>query len=145
MSRAVLILASDAVKLQAHAWIAKAPWNTRLEFKGPKRSLPQNDRMWAMLTDVASQLSWQGLRLSADDWKTMFMDRQKREARMVPNLDLNGMVNLGRSSSDLSREEMSDLIEIIAEWGASHGVEFHDEQSSTAGSGAAVVAAPVPA
>jgi hypothetical protein len=43
---------------------------------------------------------------------------------MVPNLDGNGFTNLGRSSSDLSREEMADLIEIINEWGARHDVVF---------------------
>ena len=28
---------------------------TRVEFKGPKRTLDQNSRMWAMLTDVSRQ------------------------------------------------------------------------------------------
>jgi hypothetical protein len=71
--------------------------------KAPKRSLPQNDRMWAMLTDLAAQVKWHGLRLTADDWKLIFLDALKREVRMVPNLDGNGFVSLGRSSSDLSK------------------------------------------
>jgi hypothetical protein len=33
----------------------------------------------------------------------------------------------GTSSSDLSKSEMSDLMEIIAEFGARHGVVFHDQ------------------
>lgn len=128
MSRASLILESQAVRQRAHLWVEKAPVNTRLEFKAPKRSVPQNDRMWAMLTDVARQVPWHGLRLSADDWKLIFLDALKREVRMVPNLDGNGFVSLGRSSSDLSKSEMSDLMELIAAFGAEHGVEFGGEQ-----------------
>ncbi len=46
---------------------------------------------------------------------------------MVPNLDGTGFVNLGRSSSDLSKSEMSDLIELIHAFGANHGVKFQDD------------------
>ncbi len=52
------------------------------------------------------------------------MDALKREVRMVPNLDGNGFVSLGRSSSDLSREEFSGLLDIVFEWGARNGVKF---------------------
>ncbi len=126
MSRALLVLNERADRAKASAWIAKAPRGTRVEFKGPKRSIPQNDRMWAMLTDVATQLPWHGIKLTADDWKLIFLDALKREVRMVPNIDGNGFVNLGRSSSDLSKAEMGDLMELIAAFGAQHGVVFGD-------------------
>jgi hypothetical protein len=111
---------------RAAKWAQEAPYGTRIEFKAVKRSLPQNDRMWAMLTDVATQLPWHGVKLRADDWKLIFLDALKRELRMVPNLDGTGFVNLGRSSSDLSKEEMTGLIDLISEFGARHGVVFHD-------------------
>lgn len=128
MSRATIIISSQAERARAAAWVSKAPWNTRLEFKEPKRSLPQNDRMWAMLTDLARQVPYHGIRLAADDWKLLFLDALKREVRMVPNLDGNGFVSLGRSSSDLSKAEMTDLIELIFAFGAQHGVVFADEE-----------------
>ena len=127
MSRAVLILANDTVRQRAVNWCQKAPVGTRVEYKAPKRTLPQNSRMWAMLTDVAHQVPWHGIRLSADDWKILFLDALKREVRMVPNLDGNGFVQLGRSSSDLSKEEMGMLMELIAAFGANHGVMFQDD------------------
>lgn len=130
MSRAFLILANDVVRQRAVAWCTKAPIGTRLEFKAPKRTLPQNARMWAMLTDVAQQVPWHGLKLSPDDWKLIFLDALKREVRMVPNLDGNGFVSLGRSSSDLTKEEMGDLMELIAAFGAQHGVQFLDDRSA---------------
>jgi len=45
---------------------------------------------------------------------------------MVPNIDGNGFVNLGRSSSDLSKAEMTDLIDLIHAFGANHGVTFQE-------------------
>lgn len=129
MSRATIILSSPSERLRAANWASKLPAGTRIEFKEPKRSIPQNDRMWAMLTDVATQLPWHGIKLSPDDWKLLFLDSLKRELRMVPNLDGNGFVNLGRSSSDLSKAEMTDLIEIIHAFGANHGVVFHEPEA----------------
>ncbi len=129
MTRATLVLVSPEIRKRAMLWASKLPDGTRVDFKEPKRSLPQNDRMWAMLTEIATQLPWHGIKLSADDYKLLFLDALKRELRVVPNIDGNGFVNLGRSSSDLSKAEMTDLIEIIAAFGANHGVVFHDPES----------------
>jgi len=87
--------------------------------------------MWAMLTDVARQLPWHGQRLTPDDWKLVFLDGLKGEIRLVPNIDGNGFVSL-RRSSDLSKGEMSELIDLIAAFGAEHGVEFGDHQERAA-------------
>jgi hypothetical protein len=127
MSRALIVIASQADRTKAANWAIKAPFGTRIEFKAAKRTIPQNDRMWAMLSDVATQLRWHGVRLKPDDWKFLFLDGLKRELRMVPNIDGTGFVNLGRSSSDLTKGEMSDLMELMAAFGAKHGVVFHDD------------------
>jgi hypothetical protein len=126
MGRALIVLRGDADRQRGTAWIAKAPAGTRVEFKAAKRTLPQNDRLWAMLSEVAAQLPWHGVKLKAADWKLIFLDALKSELRMVPNIDGTGFINLGRSSSDLSKQEMTDLIELIAAFGATHGVEFHE-------------------
>lgn len=126
MSRAVLVLVNDAIRAKALRWVAGVPEGSRIEFKAPKRTLPQNAKLWAMLTEISEQKPYHGVKLSADDYKLLFLDALKREVRMVPNLDGNGFTNLGRSSSDLSRSEMADLIELIYEWGARQGVNFAD-------------------
>ena len=133
MSRALITIRRADDRLRIANWAAQAPFGTRVEFKETKRSIPQNDRMWAMLTDVARQLPWHGIKLSPDDWKLIFLDALKREVRLVPNIDGNGFVSLGRSSSDLSKAEMSDLIEIIHAFGAKHGVRFADDEILVAG------------
>ena len=129
MSRALVILnrASDRERVQA--WAAKAPWGTRVTFQEAKRTTDQNARMWAMLTEVARQVEWDGLKLSADDWKLIFMAALKQELRMVRNLDGTGSVQLGRSSSDLSVAEMGDLMDLIAAFGAREGVTFAEPEA----------------
>jgi hypothetical protein len=83
-----------------------------------------------MLTEVALQLPWHGIKLTPDDWKLVFLDALKRDARMVrlvPNIDGDGFVNLSSRSSDLSKEEMGDLLTLIERFGAEHGVKFKDD------------------
>lgn len=129
MSRAMVVCRSTADRERAANWAIKAPFGTRIEFKQTKRSIPQNDRMWAMLTDVAREVEWHGMKLSPDDWKLIFLDALSREVRAVPNIDGTGFVNL-RRSSDLSKGEMSDLMELIAEFGARHGVTFGGDDAT---------------
>lgn len=128
MARATVVINTNAEREKIAKWAWGVPFGTRVEFKEVKRTLPQNDRMWAMLTDVSRQVLWHGIRMSADDWKLVFMDALKRELRMVPNLEGTGFVSLGRSSSDLSIEEMTGMIELIFQFGANHGVTFHEPE-----------------
>ena len=133
MTRALLILGRGDDRQKAIRWCGMMKDGVRIEFKEAKRTIPQNDRMWAMLTDVAHQLKWHGLTLTPEDWKLVFLDGLKREIRAVPNLDGTGFVNLGRSSSDLSVEEMRDLIELVHCFGAEHGIIFNDERQKSNG------------
>jgi len=131
MSRALVTIRNAADRSRIALWASKVPDGTRVEFKETKRSIPQNDLMWGMLTDVSRQLLWHGQKLTPDDWKLIFLDGLKGEVRTVPNLDGNGFVSL-RRSSDLSKDEMSQLIELIASFGVEHGVEFGDQQERAA-------------
>lgn len=126
MDRYIITLAKESDKQRAIKWIAQAKPATRLEFKPPKRSLPQNDKLWSMLTEIARTLDWHGQKLSTLDWKLLFMDALKQELRIAPNLAGTGFVNLGRSSSKLSTQEFSDLLELVTMFGANHGVVFRE-------------------
>lgn len=126
MSRATVILASKAERDKAARWCQKLPLNTRVEFKQSKRSVPQNARLWAMLTDVASQADHHGMKLPAEDWKLVFMEALGQELRAVPNLEGTGFVNLGRSSSSLTKDEMSDLMALIEAYAAQHDIALNE-------------------
>lgn len=122
MSRALLTLRTIADRDRACRWVRQAPIGSRVEFKSPRRTLPQSDKMWAMLTDVARQVEWYGQKLTADDWKDVFTASLRR-AHVVPGID-GGFVPLGMHTSDMSKEEMSALIELIYAFGAERGVVF---------------------
>jgi hypothetical protein len=128
MTRALLVLANDDIRDKAVRWIRGVPKDTRVTFQEPKRTIPQNDRMWAMLGEVAKMVPWHGVMLSDEDWKLLFLDALHREVRIAPNLDGTGFVTLGRSTSNLSKSEMMDLITLMTCFGESHGVVFHGEK-----------------
>ena len=132
MSRALLILANDTVRKRAAQWIAGAPTGTRVEFKEPKRTLDQNAKMWSMLTDIASQKEHFGRKYSPDEWKVIMLHALGKEVRFVPALDGQGFIPIGHRSSDLSKSEMSDLIEMMTAWGTQNNVRFHDREGEAA-------------
>jgi len=130
MTRALLTLNGTAAREQAARWVAKVPDGTRLEFRAPKRSPAQNDLMWARLSDVSKQVEWHGQKLEPADWKDMFTASLRR-ARIVPNIDGDGFVQLGLHTSDLSKEEMGNLLDLIDAFGAQRGVTFTDNPDSS--------------
>jgi hypothetical protein len=132
MSRALLVLANDAVRAKAVKWVTEAPKDTRITFQSPQRTTDQNSRLWASLSEVADQAEHLGRKYDAATWKAIFMSALGREMRFVPNLDGTGLIPIGHSSSDLSKSEMSDLLEVIYSWGSGHGVTFHDDTERAA-------------
>lgn len=82
--------------------------------------------MWAMLTDIASQKEHAGRKYTPDQWKVLFMHACGREVQFIPALDNSTFIPWGQSSSDLSKEEMTNLIEFMFAWGAENSVTFHD-------------------
>lgn len=132
MSRATVILNSQPDRQKACNWALKAPAGTRVEFKEVKRTLPQNDRMWAMLTDFAQQAEQAGRKFTPDQWKVIFLHALGQEVQFLPSLDGQSFVPWGQSSSDLSKAEMTDLIELIFAEGAKRGVVFHDSEGVAA-------------
>lgn len=130
MSRRTYNVTSEGQRATVIADIRKAPLGFRIEAKRNKRSTPQNDRMWAMLTDVARQKQWHGVWLEPEDWKLIFLAGLNQELRIVPNLDGTGFVQLGRSSSKLTVEEMTALMDLIEAFAAQHGITLNEGRKS---------------
>lgn len=125
MTRALLIIRGEEQRQRAIECCKKAPEGTRLAFKEIRRSTEQNDRMWAMLTDISKQAIHAGRKFSADQWKILFMHACGREVQFLPALDGSTFIPWGQRSSDLSKAEMSELMAFMEAWGAEHGVTFH--------------------
>ena len=124
MIRPPISLNSPTLRQFAASYILDAaPDGCVVSFKEPTRSLEQNSRLWAMLSEIAEQVEWYGKRLTAEDWKTVFT-ASLRQTRVVPTIDGDGFVPLGMSTSKMSVAEMSALMELIEAFGAQRGVVF---------------------
>jgi hypothetical protein len=89
------------------------------------RTLEQNARLWALLSDVSRQVDWYGKKLSPEDWKHVFSS-SLRKLDVVPNLDGTGFVALGLSTSKMTKGELSDLMTLIEAFGAERDVAWSD-------------------
>jgi hypothetical protein len=130
VSRALLVLTSKAIRERAIDWIRRTPAGTRVEFKAPQRSLEQNSKLWACLSDIAVQKTHAGRKYTTEQWKILFMHACGREVQFMPALDSSTFIPYGHSSSDLSKDEFSELLEFMLAWGAENGVIWSDPQSA---------------
>jgi hypothetical protein len=125
-----LVSQPQARVLLARAWseliVPALAEGKRLWFhvRSDTRSLAQNARMWAMLTDVSKQVEWYEHRLTPQEWKDVFTAALKGQKR-VPGLNGNFVV-LGTSTSQMTVAEMGDLMELMSAFGADNGVVFSD-------------------
>ncbi len=119
--RATIILNTKSDRERAIRWCGQIKDGTRVEFKAPRRSVDQNDKMWAMLAEISKQVEWYGRKLSPTDWKCVFTSGLKK-ALVVPDLEGTGFVMIGLHTSDMTKDEMSNLIELITAFAAERGV-----------------------
>jgi hypothetical protein len=118
------ILANEMVRRNAQEAIKTAPQGFFVTIKQPTRSLMQNNRLWALLTDVSQQVDWYGRKLAPQEWKDVFTAAMKKQD-VVPGIE-GGFVVLGRSTSNMNKAEMNDLQEIISAFGAQHDVKWSE-------------------
>lgn len=123
-------LRSSDIRTRACQLVASLPVDQDkplvIEIKELTRTLAQNSMLWACLTDIAEQVVWHGRKLAKEDWKHV-ISAALYQQDVVPNIDGNGFVVLGKSTSKMTVREMRDLIELAQSFGAQQGVKFGDE------------------
>ena len=122
--------ARQALTAQVFPYLDAALQGSRrwvLSIKPETRSLQQNARLWAMLTDISQQVDWYGRKLSPENWKHVFSAALKKQD-VVPGLD-GGFVVLGLSTSKMTVGEMAELQELMEAFGAENGVRFTAAES----------------
>lgn len=124
-------LIDDMRRANALNAVRAAPKDWVVEVRPQTRSLHQNARLWAMLTDVSEQVVWYGRKLTPDDWKDVF-SASLRKARVVPTIDGDGFVPLGMRTSSLTKAEFGDLMTLIEAFGAGQGVTFREPEREVA-------------
>ena len=93
-----------------------------VELKEATRSLEQNARMWAMLTEISKQVNWYGKKLTPEAWKCVFSASLKKQD-VVPGLH-GDFVVIGQSTSQMTIREMTDMMVLMSAFGAEHDVRF---------------------
>lgn len=118
-------LSSPYQKSIAKRLIDAAPLDYIAEVKAPTRSLEQNAKLHAMLSDIARAKPL-GRSHSPEVWKCVAMDACGMKPKWVPGLDGESIVNTGYRSSRLTKAQMSELIEFLYSFGAENGVEWSE-------------------
>lgn len=110
-------LAKEAIDSAPDGWIVKVT--------EPTRSLESNALMWALLTDISTQVPWHGIKLTPDEYKDL-LSAGLVKSRVVPNIEGNGFVILGQRTSKMTKSEFSQLVELILAFGSEHNVKWSD-------------------
>lgn len=94
-----------------------------LEIKPEKRNLPQNARLHARLTEIASRHEWAGQRRDVEVWKRLltaaWLRARGESVEILPAVDGHGVDVVFRRTSDLTKAECCELMEFIDAWEAS--------------------------
>jgi hypothetical protein len=128
MDRRLYILNTREKRKAIVQIVANLEQYSRVEVKGPKRTLPQNDLMWVWLTAFAEQAEWAGKKRTTLEWKDLFTGAVKvagGNVEAVPGLE-GGIMLLGLHTSDMSVAEMADLITYMESKATEFGVVLDD-------------------
>ena len=125
MSRAVVQIKAQADRNLIARWAKNVPDGTTVEFRAPRRSNDQNALMWSLLTQISKQIEWFGKMRSPEDWKDL-TTAALRGAEFVPGITPGTIVPLGMRTSQMTTQEISELIESLYAFGAERGVKFRE-------------------
>lgn len=125
MSGQTVILHGGRDRRIAHRLVDIAPAGAVLNIAEAKRTLDQNAKFWAMLSDI-SRAKPLGRRHTPDDWKAIMMNACGWECQFMEGLDGRPFPQ-GFKSSQLTKHQMMVLIEYMTAFAAEHGIQFVGE------------------
>ena len=108
----------------------KAGKQFQVEIKYKQRSNEQNEKYHAIIGDIAKQAQHMGAKWNAEDWKRLLVDQFMRQhsevTKVIPNLDNNGIVQLGLQTRHFTKEQASEFVEFLLAWCANNGIELKE-------------------
>lgn len=131
MSGQTIILRGETQREYARRLVDAAPADAVVNIREATRSTEQNSKLWAMLSDV-SRAKPEGRVWRPEVWKAAFMHALGHEILWQPGLDGQTPFPAGFRSSRLTKHQMSDLIEMIYEYGSRHGVVWTEPHEVSA-------------
>ncbi len=140
MSQPFILRTENARPRMAAAWeaacrileLGKAV-RVKVEECSPTRTLDQNAKLWAVLTDISRQVEWhvdgRMQKLEPEDWKDILSAGVKKSQRVAAGIE-GGFVMLGQRTSKMKIGEMVELIEFALWFGTEHGVTWGEEKAT---------------
>jgi len=122
---ALIRLTGLAQREFAKRQIDAAPDYAVITIRAADRTLDQNAKLWASLTDI-SRAKPEGRRWTPETWKCAFMHSLGHQVQFCEGLDGSGPFPLGFHSSRLSKSQMADLITCVLEYGDRNGVRWQE-------------------
>ncbi len=105
--------------------IEAAPDGAVLNIQEGARTLDQNSKLWACISDVA-RAKPEGRVYPTHIWKALFMAEAGFKPIFEPSLDGQGVIPIGYKSSRLNKREFADLITAVLAYGDQHGVKWSE-------------------
>jgi hypothetical protein len=131
-----LIDKSQAKRLMTMLWpkvlvALAAGRKLTLEVKDASRSDEQNRKYHAIFGDIAKQAEHCGSKWDAEDWKRMLVwqyckEKQIEAGKVVPSLDMTGIVQLGQQTRKFTKEQASEFVEFLLAWCSENGIELKE-------------------
>jgi hypothetical protein len=125
--RKYFILAHDTARANAKTAISESPDGYAVEIKPITRSFAQNAKLHALITDIAKTLEWAGAKRDVETWKRLltaaWLRARGEPIEMLPALDGHGVDIVFRRTSELTVNEMIELIEYIQSWAVGNGID----------------------
>ncbi len=120
-----VILRGPSQRDFAKALIDRAPADAVVKVSLAKRTLDQNAKLWAMLSDI-SRAKPAGRVATPETWKALAMHACGFAVQF--EMGLNGQpFPTGFRSSEMTKDEMSMLIEWLYAFGAENTVRWSDD------------------
>lgn len=125
-----VVLTGPVARERAKALIDRAPPRSLVNVRPERRTTDQNDKMWAMLSDISCAMP-EGRKYTTEQWKAIFMNACGWEVQFLEGLD-GQPFPAGFRSSRMSKAQMGDLINFIQAYGDQHGVRWTDPEAHNA-------------
>ena len=102
-----------------------------LEIKDASKSREQEEKYHAIIGDIAKQAQHMGAKWDAESWKRLLVwqfckEKQIDAGKIVPSLDMTGVVQLGQQTRKFTKEQASEFVEFLQAWAADNGVTLND-------------------
>ncbi|HHF1670540.1 TPA: recombination protein NinB [Haemophilus influenzae] len=133
MDKQPFFLRNEQVRSNCQAFIQGLPTDDKkplvVKIQPITRSLEQNSKLHALLSDISKQCEFNGKKRDIDTWKMIMVSAHKiatgGQAEMVIGLE-GEVINLRESTAQMSVKRLASLIEYITCWGVQNGVRFND-------------------